>query len=119
MNYKLAYEKQKELIDVMGITISYFRRYSGESERISNFMKHIEEKQSELSELEKEEDSEVVLPINELNYSAINILLEKGLRLAAIKLHFETFGGSLKDSKKICDELYKRIKEPSKGKPTL
>jgi hypothetical protein len=42
----------------MGITISYFRRYSGESERISNLMKHIKEKQTELALVEKEEESE-------------------------------------------------------------
>jgi hypothetical protein len=46
--------KQKELIDLQGITISYFRKYSGEAERITRFMNAIHEKQSDLQALESE-----------------------------------------------------------------
>ena len=44
-------EKQEELIAAMSITITYFRKYSGESERISKHMAVIDEKRAELQAL--------------------------------------------------------------------
>jgi hypothetical protein len=45
-------------------------------------------------------------------FKQIDILNEKGLRLAAIKLHFDFYGQkSLRESKRICDERYKAMRD--------
>jgi hypothetical protein len=56
--------KLEELIERQGITISYFRKYSGESERITRFMDAINKVQSEISSLKEQIKKEETLLSN-------------------------------------------------------
>ena len=60
MNKDLIIQKQDEIIAIQGITIAYFHRYSGESERIAKFLSDIEGKQEELEVLKSESNKKPV-----------------------------------------------------------
>jgi predicted nucleic acid-binding Zn-ribbon protein len=51
---KLYVEKLIELNSIQGMAISYFRKYSGESERITRFMESIHKVQDEIAELKSQ-----------------------------------------------------------------
>jgi hypothetical protein len=51
-------KKLKELVDMQGMAISYFRKYSGEAERITRFMASIGIIRTELVALEQEQEQE-------------------------------------------------------------
>jgi ribosomal protein L7/L12 len=98
-DYKAISEKQAELIDYLISCIENGFDYQIDTLVVNEF-------QSELALLQEKEEKSIPT----VDYTAINLLLWKGMRLAAIKLHFQMYGGSLKDSKAICDELYKKLK---------
>ena len=100
-------EKQGELIEHYK-NISINAMIESDSYASVSESSKLEQLESELDELQ--EGVEITDEDIEVDYTEINKLLNKGLRLAAIKLHYQTYGGSLKDSKAICDKLYYKIK---------
>ena len=57
MNKQKIIEKQEELIRTQNITISYFRKFAGDSLRITRFMDAIKQLESDLASLKAQEES--------------------------------------------------------------
>lgn len=84
MNKDLIIQKQDEIIAIQGITIAYFHRYSGESERIAKFLSDIEGKQEELEVLKSEPDKN---PIKQATMKTDELIV----KLKEIISHMEEF----------------------------
>jgi hypothetical protein len=111
MKKDLIISKQKELIDIQAMAISYFRKYSGESERITRFINSIHEKQTELSALENqlEPKQELFLKPTDKELVEIALLFNDG------KIQKSKLRDMVAMSEFIIDRLYEHgnISKPS------